>query len=226
MSTYSLFEIRGKPAPFATGGEISWKERLLAQIGPPSLDGKEMGISLGFTLETLAPAGHLLDVDNLCEPVFSILVNKMGWFGGRRPNIRWWQATKQVGERTGCTLRISTEALVDHPNATPMCDDLYEGPLPRSATDGPVSEWLLALCTRHGWNRIPEDCTLYLGFGDGKVNIGDIAAGKVKALIDNLWPLLGGERGRPEDHRVSHLIVEKGVAGLVHNQVAIKLWAH
>ncbi len=217
--------IAGRPATFATAGEKPWRQQLLAQLPPPSLEGMEMGMSLEFTLASLAPAGKPLDVDNLCEPVFSVLVNKEGWFGGRRPTIRWWQATKQVGEKTGCRLTISTEAATVCPDATPVCDSVYEGPLPCSATDGSVSEWLLGLRERHGWNTIPKKCTVYLGFGAGNVNLGDIATGAVKAFVDCLWPLLGGVPGRPEDHRISRLVVEKSAAGLADKQVAVRLWA-
>src|SRR5438874_2568238 len=101
--------VEGKPATFATKGERPWKDALAAAVPLPSLGGEEKGLTLDFTVASLAPNGHPLDVENLCEPVFSVLVNRVGWFGGSRPRIRWWRATKQQGANTGCAMIISTE---------------------------------------------------------------------------------------------------------------------
>ena len=44
-----------------------------------------------------------------------------------------------------------------------------------------------------------------LVFGDPQVNLGDIATGRPKNVIDCLWPLLGGVAGAPDDHLVTAL---------------------
>lgn len=41
------------------------------------------------------------DIDNLCEPVFSTAVTHLGWFGGSRPMIGWYLATKRPGWSRG-----------------------------------------------------------------------------------------------------------------------------
>jgi len=51
-------------------------------------------------------------------------------------------------------------------------------------------------------------------FADSHVNLGDIGTGRAKVLIDGMWPLLGGERGAPDDRRVAALIMRKGIADL------------
>ena len=48
-------------------------------------------------------------------------------------------------------------------------------------------------------------------FGSAAVNLGDIATGKTKPIIDCLFPVLGGTSGDPDDDRISTLQVEKGV---------------
>ncbi|MBZ0268569.1 hypothetical protein K8I85_10475, partial [bacterium] len=66
--------------------------------------------------------------------------------------------------------------------------------------------------------------SLGMAFG-GAINIGDIATGRVKAVIDCLYPWLGGNCGAPEDHRISALHVEQEAAGVPAGSVAISLWA-
>ena len=43
------------------------------------------------------------------------------------------------------------------------------------------------------------------------INIGEIIDGHIKALIDGLWPVLGGTRRAPLDEQISELTVVKGV---------------
>lgn len=61
-------------------------------------------------------------------------------------------------------------------------------------------------------------------FSSEKVNIGNIASGSVKSLIDCLYPILGGRLGAPDDWRVDILQVEKGVQGLLSDSVRISIW--
>jgi hypothetical protein len=78
--------IAGRPAPFATAGERPWKDALAAQVPAPSGQSPS-GMVIEFTLENgLAWPGHP-DIANLCEPVFSAVINRLGWFGGSRPNL-------------------------------------------------------------------------------------------------------------------------------------------
>ena len=52
-----------------------------------------------------------------------------------------------------------------------------------------------------------------LRFSHGSPNLGDIADGPVKAMIDGLWPVLGGTAQAPFDRSVERLLVEKNAAG-------------
>ena len=97
MDREVTFVVPGVPAAFATAGEKPWKARLIAESPAPSMGGDEAGLTARFILPTLAPAGHPLDIDNLCEPLFSIVVSHVGWFRSRRPNMQWWRASKGQG---------------------------------------------------------------------------------------------------------------------------------
>ena len=140
------FFVEGLPATFATPGEPAWREALTRSIKDPT-DQAFLGVNLSFTLPTLEPRGHPLDIDNLCEPVFSILINKRGYFGGRRPNLRWWEARKARGQQ--CGVHVMLEEAEPRGLAVelgePLFSELYSGSLPSSATDPNVPNWLRSL---------------------------------------------------------------------------------
>ena len=218
------FFIAGLPATFATKGEIPWKQTLTRSIEDPG-DQAFIGVRLSFTLPTLEPKGHHLDVDNLCEPVFSILINARGFFKGRRPNLLWWEATKERGEK--CGVRVILEQLqsggLTLDLGGPSFNYLYSGTLPSSATDPDIPNWLssLGVCKAVGGS---GRFALQLDFLNPRVNLGDIATGKVKAIIDCLYPLLGGGKGKPEDWRIDRLLATKGFSGDSAGAVRIALW--
>lgn len=93
--------------------------------------------------------------------------------------------------------------------------------MPDSARSPELADWVSA--------RLPgersERYTLHLKFGNPRINIGDIATGTVKSVIDCLYPLLGGTPGAPEDWRIESLYVAKSLADVPENSVAIALWA-
>ncbi len=68
------------------------------------------------------------------------------------------------------------------------------------------------------------DCVLLLRFSNDKINLGNIATGKIKTTVDGLYPLLGGAPGQPEDWRIRTLAVEKGSRGLPPDSVKITAW--
>jgi hypothetical protein len=222
MSETSFF-VSGAPATFATSGEKPWKSALAAQIPPPCLRGEETGLKLTFSLASLTNANQPFDVDNLCEPAFSVLVNRVGWFGHSRPNITWWQATKEIGSPIGCSFHVSTEPALLLPNLAPSWEGVYSGSLPQSGTAPELADWARQLGS--GRPVASDSCALYLGFGRTDINIGDICTGRVKSIIDCLYPVLGGAAGKPEDHRISTLVVEKGVGTLDGNDLAVRIWA-
>lgn len=215
------FWVPGTPATFATKGEKTWKETLGQHISRPA-DGDSCGIKLEFLLPTLAPNNHPLDIDNLCEPVFSVLIGKKGWFGGKRTNLKWWNASKSSNENSGLSLSMEPASAPELTElyGAPFFDNVYEGVLPRKATDPQVSTWLNNIYL-HGEEN--ERYILNIQFG-GDINIGEIATGKVKSLIDCLYPIIGGSLGKPEDWRIDILQVEKGVKSLGENAVRIRFW--
>ena len=218
------FFIPGVPATFATKGEIPWRQTLARSIEDPD-DQAFLGVRLSFILPTLEPRGHPLDIDNLCEPVFSILINASGFFKGRRPNLLWWEATKVQG--TKCGVRVILEQSqprgLTSELGEPSFNQLYSGTLPSSATDPDIPNWLssLGVCKAvEGSGRF----ALQLDFLNPRVNVGNIATGKVKTIIDCLYPLLGGSKGKPEDWRIDRLLVTKGFSSDLASAVQITLW--
>ena len=202
QKTSGPFWVSGIPATFATRRERPWKQALERSVLRPAGQVVD-GLVLRFSLPTLAPHGQPLDIDNLCEPVFSVVINKLGWFGGKRPNLRWWHATKTCGQPSGLRLSVhSVSPRVISDGAHDEClDTTYTGTLPRKATDDGIPSWLNSL----GGFKPPakhDRFAVQLQFGGSMVNIGDIATGNVKAVLDCLYPVIGGVKGKPEDWRV------------------------
>lgn len=218
------FDLAGPPAPFATAGEIPWKSLLATGTPAPSMGGLEVGLIARFVLPTLSPAGNPLDIDNLCEPLFSILVNRIGWFGGARPNVRWWCASKEEGLKHGCRVRVSSDRIPPVDNRLPLLAGTYAGPLPHSAKAPEVADWSRSILVVHRDFPSTTALSCYLGFGFDRINIGDVATGVVKSFIDCLYPILGGAAGRPTDHRIDELTVAKAVPGVAADAVVVKLW--
>jgi hypothetical protein len=217
------FWVEGVPATFATEGEKSWKGCLLNTItSHNNVDCS--GLELKFYLPTLAPNGHPLDVDNLCEPVFSVLIGRLGWFQGKRPNLQWWCASKEESNSAGLRIiqRKATPLDWEAKLGEPIFDAIYNGDLPRKATDPRVPEWIADLRLIQ-----PKDAgrfTLRLMFSTQKLNIGEIADGRVKNLIDCLYPIVGGSSGNPDDWRIDSVLVQKGVSSLPQESVRVSVW--
>ncbi|MBC2726966.1 hypothetical protein [Desulfosporosinus sp.] len=217
--------VGGVPATYATKAERPWKDCLSDTVTlTPQSEVGYTGLDLRFILPTFAPKGHPLDVDNLCEPVFSVLIGKLGWFQGKRPNLRWWHATKAEGISYGVQITAIKAVMYDTEDGLgkPIFDSVYTGDLPSKATDTQLPIWISRLKT----NPIKKDSrfVVRLLFGNEKINIGDIATGKVKSLIDCLYPIIGGISGNPEDWRIDSLIVHKGISTLQHDSVRISIW--
>jgi hypothetical protein len=84
--------------------------------------------------------------------------------------------------------------------------------LPRSARDENFAAWVSRTMSRPA--RSLGGLTVELGFA-GPVNLGDIATGRLKNVIDCLYPLIGGRPGAPNDSRVT--VIE---ATRMHREVA------
>jgi hypothetical protein len=214
-----LFVI-GKPASFATRGEQPWKQAIVASLGGLSPDVRAAFLELDFVVAPTAGYAEGADLDNLCEPVFSTLVNRLGWFGGRRPNVKAFRAQKAVGLPTGCRVRVTATGWDDvWITGTDIFDQSIIMPLPRSARDEAYASWVTQGMTR------PADPTGALGVEirvAGTVNLGDIATGRLKNVIDCLHPVIGGFAGAPSDDRITRLEVwrsDEAVSGTLRVRV-------
>jgi hypothetical protein len=224
--TTTSFRIEGRPATFATAGEKPWKAEIERQAPRP--DGTSPvrgGVRFRFELLTMAPNGNPLDVDNLCEPAFRVLVNSLGWLGGAGPNVEFIHATKQVGEVPGCDIEFLEAPHWPPPEGELLFVGVYPGPLPSSARSPELPQWLVRRLEEHQITRLPERATLELNFGSPRINLSDISTGVIKPTMDCLFPILGGVAGKPEDYRVDDLRVRRGVTGLAAGEVEIRLWA-
>ena len=203
------FDVYGEPYPFSTNGEKQWKQDLIEQIPQKNSSSTEMGAILSFEYNPILH-NSLLDVDNICDPVFSILINNKGWFGGQRPNMQWYRATKKQGSKSGCTVEMVERNPIEIISEKGILfDKTFIGTFPNSATDQFFSSWVEKGLDGRLENN--DHCMVQIQFGSAAVNLGDIATGKTKPIIDCLFPVLGGTSGDPDDDRISTLQVEKGV---------------
>lgn len=185
MSQLDIF-IAGEPVTFATKAEKEWKDKLRKCIPNPKSSNKTMlekGLEMHFYLQSFTHKGQPFDLDNLVEPVLAVLVNEKGFFGSRRSNIYWWYAIKRLSsEKVGVYIRTSQST---NPQIT----------------------------TSPCYNRIEnlqnEDrFSVTLEF-PMKTNIGDIATGEVKRVIDSLYEIIGGSAKAPNDWKIDELFIIK-----------------
>lgn len=205
--------MRGVPAGYSSAGEREWKRRIGDNVppAPPRHAGRGVFIDLRVPRTTAQSPGF--DLDNMLDPVLSAVVNTQRWFGGRRPNLHWVAGRKQMtAGPTGADIAVLGEPPeLWNEQAERALDEVFDDELPSRETVGRYAEWIRKEMTR----RLPRGWVgVRLKFASGAVNLGDVAEGKPKVLIDGLWPILGGRRGAPNDHRVAALVSEKGVQGL------------
>jgi hypothetical protein len=195
--------VRGTPAPFANRGEREWKDRLRDQVPRAGGSGNEKGLFLRF--------GYIGggDLDNLCDPVFSVVVNKKGWFGGSRSNMFWWMASKGLGS-TGCGVKVSLNSSPEPLSGEEVFSGVYRGPIPRRAINEPMIDWVRSIFDRRS---VGAGASVELVFRGWDVNLGDVATGPVKSCIDCLQPVIGGPVGNPDDWKISKLQVAKENGG-------------
>jgi len=204
-----MFDVYGEPYPFATNGEKQWKQDLMGQIPQKNSQSKELGAILSFEYNPILH-NNLLDIDNICEPVFSILINNKGWFGGQRPNMQWYRATKKQGSKSGCNIEMVERNPIEIISEKGILfDKTFIGTFPNSATDQFFSSWVEKGLEGRLENN--DHCVVQLQFGSAAVNLGAIATGTTKPIIDCLFPVLGGTPGDPDDDRINTLQVEKGI---------------
>ena len=223
MAAPSKAWISGRPAPFATTGEGPWKQAIAAQMPRPSGE-HAAGMVLEFTLPDRPVWPAQPDLDNLCEPVFSTVINRLGWFGGSRPNLNWYLATKRPGSELGAQIVVQATAAPDIPAVLrgPVFAAIWPGPLPLSAREVGFADWV----RRQETPLPPGPLAVALEFGGSQLNIGEVATGRIKNVIDCLQPILGGPFGNPDDHRIVLLLVVKGTSGLADGAVSVSVGPH
>ncbi len=219
------FWVPGEPATFATSGERAWRDHLMRKTPTRAAGVSDRGVILEYECTSSSRRGQPFDIDNLCDPVFSILVNSKGWFGGHRPNILWWRAARHLSTRPGCHITVfSTKAQeIDVAPETVQLDAVFQGPLPADAKDPVLSSWLKSIGVKSTRVSDPR-FGVRICFHETRVNLGDIATGPVKHVLDCLYPVLGGNPGSPEDWRVELLQVEKNCDHLQNGTFKLKIW--
>lgn len=212
--------ITSEPATYSTNGEMEFKnaiyDKVLSEI-PSNIN----GVNLSFSVSSNTRKGHKFDLDNLCEPVFSSLC-RAGWFNGKRPSIKWWYAERKVSQPSGVTISSVFPELDRRYKRTLSAK--YKGPLPRNSRDELFIEWIKEVIHQLDINTTMKSFGLRLQFGDDMLNIGDISTGRVKNVIDCLYPLVGGEIGKPDDWKIEKLLVEKGKTELSKDELRIDVF--
>ncbi len=228
------FYIEGEPVSYSSGQrEKVWKDKIEKTLKEP--EGDNMGMVLQFTIQE----GRHIDLDNLCDPVFSAVVGRKRWFDGKRPNIDWWRAKKREGNDQGLRIWIKNagDSVLDKIEKSGEGDVLSgvypsepSGNLPESLNDRTYSSWV----ENSRKAQIAEDISarfiVRLEFGEKagrRRNLGDISSSSIKAIIDGMHPIFGREddkRRGPKDWKVVDLQVERGVRGVEEDHVQIDVW--
>ncbi len=219
------FWIAGEPATFATKRERPWKEAIRQAVPDGEACCQSGGMLLDFQVQSRQRGNQPFDIDNMCEPVFSAMINQLGWLGGRRPNLMWFRARRLLKAPAGCAARLEQgDAPEFQPDGYRLAfRDVYVAPLPKSGTAPELPAWLTELPGVPSATN--ESVSIKLSFAGTKMNLGDIATGTVKSTIDCLYPLLGGTAGAPDDWKVNALQCEKGAAGAPAEGVLIEVWS-
>ena len=193
--------------------EQQWKEEIRRTVHRSP--GKHGGNGLFADFYVPRPTNRMagFDLDNLLDPVLSAVVNAQRWFGGRRPNLGWVAARKQISDHPRLDLAVldSTPLLWEEAKVEVYLDGTYLMVLPSPSTIEDFARWV----EQYQPNRMPRGPVgVSITFRESRLNLGDIGTGPIKTVIDGLWPLLGGRRGKPNDGRVTALIARKGVVDL------------
>lgn len=212
-----LWWVPGMPVTFAGGErERQWRETVAAFVPAAT----SVTAHTGLTLEFVIADPRKQDLDNLAEPVLSTVINRNGWFGGRRPNLVWLALSKESGAELGCTITPLEESPDSWmPDTSPLLDETFPGPLPRSATGTELAAWISERCAAGGDARY----AVALRFA-GRKNLGEVATGGMKPILDCLWPLLGGTPGAPEDWRIDRILLTRGADDIASASAEVRIW--
>jgi hypothetical protein len=214
MEDKLIIEVSGEP--ISSFGRSSWKEKITyLSKNTDYMLVNPTGVNLLFRVSRLRLVGP--DVDNLSHNVFASLF-QAGWFHGRKSNIKWWTARREIdSQNKGVTIIGSTKPIIPEIGQL-IFDGVFCGEFPQHSNDNEYVTWVEKQtkeikCAELGFIGI----ALY--FGSKDVSIGEISTGRIKNLIDGLHPLIGHD-----DTKVKSMIAIKEVEGLEYNEVHIQLW--
>jgi hypothetical protein len=105
-------------------------------------------------------------------------------------------------------------------SSSPLFDEVYDGALPAKATDDSMPLWI----KKFGRFKTLKRCSIRLQFENTPVSIATISSGKVKPVIDCLYPIIGGVSGAPHDEIIDMLIVERVCNSAQRPAVRITIW--
>lgn len=210
--------IPGFPATFATSREKAWKNQIYQALSGKQFCGNRIGLEFVFTRDNYEK--YQFDIDNLCEPVFAVLTSSLGWFSGKRKNIALWTARKRIGDEQGLLIRNIDSCPPEIASSSPLFDEVYDGALPAKATDDSMPLWI----KKFGRFKTLKRCSIRLQFENTPVSIATISSGKVKPVIDCLYPIIGGVSGAPHDEIIDMLIVERVCNSAQRPAVRITIW--
>lgn len=217
--------VHGIPSSYSNPPrDAAWRAALAMTLPfAPAIMGSQ-GIKADFVLLPADWSRKGNDLDNLCELLFSVLINARRWIGGRRPNLRWYRVSKKPGEPSGCLVDVveSMAPTFEPIGSLRILDDVYTGELPRNVRDPMLARWVES---RSGLAAPRHAYSVLLQFESNTLNIGDIATGYVKAVVDSLYPVLCGNPKEPRDWQITILQVERGISSLPSNGLRTCLWA-
>lgn len=210
--------VSGFPATFATSREKIWKQQIRQALSGKQHNDSSIDLQFVFTKSNYEK--YQFDIDNLCEPVFAVLTSSLCWFSGNRRNITLWTARKCIGKEQGLLIQsIDSDTLLT-PSNNPLFDEVYDGILPTKATDDNMPIWIRGL----GQFKTIKKCSVRLRFENTLVSIATISSGKVKPIIDCLYPIIGGVPGAPNDEIIEMLTVERVSNNTERSTVRITIW--
>jgi hypothetical protein len=125
----------------------AWKAQIMSTVPVAPVTHAGDGLFADFRIAPPTAKSPGYDLDNLLDPVFSVVINSRGWFGGCRPNLRWVAARKETARETGVYLAV----LGDPPDlwvesrVEVGLNDVYRDHLPSSAAVEDYAIWVQAI---------------------------------------------------------------------------------
>lgn len=100
--------VSGTPAGYSSGAaEQAWKAQIMATVPVAPAAHAGDGLFADFRIAPATAKSPGFDLDNMLDPVFSVVINSRGWFGGHRANLRWVAARKKTtAGKTGVHLAV------------------------------------------------------------------------------------------------------------------------